>query len=51
MSENPCKEVQLQRVSPKLTVIYATSQWKVCGPFLFSEATVNGVSYLDALQQ
>ena len=49
-SANPHEMVQLQRDSPKLNVFCAISRRKVYGPFFFSEATVTGVSYLDALQ-
>ncbi|XP_023211332.1 uncharacterized protein LOC111614181 [Centruroides sculpturatus] len=49
-SANPQEMVQLKRDYPKLNVFCAISQQKVYGPFFFGEATVTGVSYLDALQ-
>jgi len=49
-SENPHAYVQHQRDSPKVNVFRAVSSQEVYGPFFFTEETVNGMTYLDMLQ-
>lgn len=48
-SENPRQSLEHVRDSPKLNVFCALSKSKVYGPFFFQEKTINGIVYLDML--
>lgn len=50
-SEPPHLQLQHVRASPKVNVFCALSKTKVYGPFFFQEKTVNGIVYLDMLEQ
>lgn len=49
-SENPRETLEHVRDSPKVNVFCAMSKFKVYGPFFFMERNVNGVIYLDMLE-
>lgn len=50
-SENPHETLQHARDSPKVNVFCALSKNKMYGPYFFQETTINGIVYLDMLQQ
>lgn len=49
--QNPHSTLEHERDSPKINVFCALSCTKVYGPFFFAEQTVNGIIYLDMLEQ
>jgi len=49
-TENPREIEEHVRDSPTQNVFCAVSSVEVYGPFFFAEPTVNGISYLDMLE-
>ena len=49
--EQPHEIREWQRDTPKVNVWLGITKLTVYGPFMFGEPTINGISYLDMLQQ
>jgi hypothetical protein len=49
-TKQPRAQTEHQRDSPEVNAFCAVSRGKVHGPFLFTEATVTGDSFLDRLE-
>ena len=49
--EQPNALQELERNSPKVNVWMGITKSKVYGPYMFSEPTITGITYLDLLQQ